>query len=342
MLHFDSDYMRGAHPEILNKLFETNWEQTTGYGSDEYTAGARKLILEACGLKDAEVFFMVGGTQTNATVIDGILYRHQGVVAADTAHINVHEAGAVEATGHKVLTINATNGKLSASDINEYIATFYRDESHKHMVEPGMVYISFPTELGTIYTKSELSELYDACKKANIPLFIDGARLGYGLASEECDITLSDLARLCDVFYIGGTKVGAFFGEAIVITNPSLLPNMIPLMKQHGGLLAKGRLLGLQFEVLFTNDLYFKISKNAINMAIKMKKAFIERSYKLFVDSPTNQQFFVLPNELIDKLSQHATFELWGPRCPEETPVRFVTDWGTSEDEIDSLIKLID
>lgn len=340
MLHFDCDYMEGAHPEVMRRLMETNLEQTPGYGNDRYTGNAKKLILEACGLdgKTGKVFLLVGGTQTNATVIDGLLARHEGVLAADTAHINVHEAGAIESTGHKVLALPSYDGKVKAADIEKYIKDFYADESHMHMVTPGMVYISHPTELGTLYRFSELEAISRVCRKAGIPLYLDGARLGYGLAADGTDVTLKDVARLCDVFYIGGTKIGTLFGEAVVVTRPDLLRNFIPLVKQHGALLAKGRLLGVQFETLFTDGLYMEISRHAVNMAMKLKKAFTDNGYRLFIDSPTNQQFVYLPNEEIDRLRKIASFELWGPRKDKETPVRFVTNWATRKEDVNEFI----
>lgn len=340
MLHFDCDYMEGAHPEVMRRLMETNLEQTPGYGNDRYTGNAKKLILEACGLdgKTGKVFLLVGGTQTNATVIDGLLARHEGVVAADTAHINVHEAGAIESTGHKVLALPSYDGKVKAADIEKYIKDFYADESHMHMVTPGMLYISHPTELGTLYSFSELEAISRVCRKAGIPLYLDGARLGYGLAADGTDVTLKDVARLCDVFYIGGTKIGTLFGEAVVVTRPDLLRNFTPLVKQHGALLAKGRLLGVQFETLFTDGLYMEISRHAVNMAMKLKKAFTDNGYRLFIDSPTNQQFVYLPNEEIDRLRKIASFELWGPRKDKETPVRMVTSWATREEDVDEFI----
>lgn len=340
-MHFDTDYMEGAHPEVMRRLLETNLEQTTGYGSDPYTLHAKERIRQACGVPDAGVHFLVGGTQTNATVIDGLLRQHEGVIAAETAHINVHESGAIEATGHKVLTLPQHDGKLNAEEVGKYIHDFYRDETYEHMVAPGMVYISHPTELGTLYRLEELEKLSAVCRRANIPLYMDGARLGYGLAAENTDVTLTDIARLCDVFYIGGTKVGALFGEAVVAPNPNRLPHFFPLIKQHGALLAKGRLLGIQFETLFTDNLYERMGKHAVRLALKLKEAFKSKGYKLQLDSPTNQQFVCLPNETIDRLLQHATFELWGPRGEKETVVRFVTSWATREEDVDTFIRLL-
>ena len=340
-MHFDTDYMEGAHPDVMRRLLETNLEQTVGYGSDPYTQRAKDLIRKACGVPEAGVHFLVGGTQTNSTVIDGLLRQHEGVIAAETAHINVHESGAIEATGHKVLTLPQHNGKLEAEEVEKYITDFYRDETYEHMVAPGMVYISHPTELGTLYSLDELEKLSAVCRRANIPLYMDGARLGYGLAAENTEVTLTDIACLCDVFYIGGTKVGALFGEAVVAPDPKRLPHFFPLIKQHGALLAKGRLLGIQFETLFTDHLYDRMGKHAVRLALKLKEAFKSKGYKLQLDSPTNQQFVCLPNETIDRLLQHATFELWGPRGEKETVVRFVTSWATREEDVDAFIRLL-
>lgn len=341
MIHFDTDYMEGAHPEVIRRLTETNLEQTVGYGNDPYTARAKELIRKACGQPEAAVHFLVGGTQTNATVIDGLLAHHEGVLAAETAHINVHESGAIEATGHKVITLPQHEGKLQADEVKAYITDFYRDETYEHMVAPGMVYISHPTEYGTLYTLDELENLSRVCREAHIPLYMDGARLGYGLASPGTNVTLKDIARLCDAFYIGGTKVGTLFGEAVVAPDPKRLPHFFPLIKQHGALLAKGRLLGIQFETLFTDGLYERLGAHAVRLALKLKQAFIQKGYRLHLDSPTNQQFVCLPNETIDRLAQEATFELWGPRGETETVVRFVTSWATREADVDTLISLL-
>lgn len=341
MIHFDTDYMEGAHPEIMRRLVETNLDQTTGYGTDPYTAKAKELIRKACGKPDAAVYFLVGGTQTNATVIDALLDKFEGVLAAETAHINVHEAGAIEASGHKVLTLPQHDGKVNKDDVEKYITDFYRDETYEHMVAPGMLYISHPTEFGTLYTLEELKGLKAVCQKAGIPLYMDGARLGYGLATDSTNVTLKDIAEICDVFYIGGTKVGALFGEAVVAADPNTLPHFFPIVKQHGALLAKGRLLGVQFEALFTNNMYLEIGRHAVRLAMKLKKAFLEKGYKIHIDSPTNQQFVCMPNTVIDRLSKYASFELWGPRGETETVVRFVTDWATSEKDVDKLIELL-
>lgn len=339
-LHFDSDYMRGAHPEILKRLVETNMEQTPGYGTDGYTDHAKHLIKEACGLPEAEVYLLVGGTQTNSTVIDGLLYRHEGVLAAETAHINVHESGAIEYTGHKVLTLPSHQGKLLAKEVRDYLTSFYADDTYEHMVSPGMVYISYPTEYGTLYTRDELAELHEICHEYNIPLFIDGARLGYGLAADK-SVTLKDIASLCDVFYIGGTKVGALFGEAVVFGRRGMVKHPVALIKLHGALLAKGRLLGVQFETLFTGDMYVDIAGNAISRAMELKNGFVKHGYVPYIDSPTNQQFFKLPNEVVDKLMEIATFEYWGPRGETESVVRFVTDWATTAEDVESLLSAL-
>ncbi len=341
MIHFDSDYMAGAHPEILEALVRTNLEHTAGYGNDPYTAEAKALIRKAVGVEDAQVFFLVGGTQTNATVIDGILARHEGVVAADSGHIAVHESGAIEASGHKVLTLPHHEGKLRAEEVERYIEDFYADETYPHMVAPGMVYISQPTEYGTIYSLAELEALGAVCRKHAIPLYIDGARLGYGLKAEGADFTLKDVARIADVFYIGGTKVGALFGEAVVVTNPKLLRNLFPLVKQHGALLAKGRLLGLQFGVLFRDGLYERIGEKAVKHAITIRESFRKAGYEVVIESPTNQQFLRLPNEVIDRLRQDMSFDYWGSRGEKESIVRFVTSWATTDMDISRLQELV-
>ncbi len=341
MLQFDTDYMRGACQEIIRRLAETNLEQTQGYGADPYTERAKRLILRECGLTEGEVYFLVGGTQTNATVIDGLLSRYEGVMSASSGHINVHESGAIEASGHKVLVLPTENGKVKAQDVASYVEEFYADETFEHMVAPGALYISFPTELGSLYSLSELKDLGAVCRKHDIPLYIDGARLGYGLMAEGNEVTLRDIAECADVFYIGGTKVGALFGEAVVVKNKDLLPHFFPLIKQHGALLAKGRLLGLQFETLFTDGLYFRLAKNAIDRAMELKRALIAKGYTPFSDSDTNQQFFILPNQEMDALKERVSFEIWGVRGAKQTPVRFVTDWATTKEDVEELISYL-
>lgn len=337
MIYFDSDYMVGAHPDVLKALVDTNALHTSGYGSDSFTAQTSQLILSACSLEHGEVHLLEGGTQANAVVIDRLLDRNDGVIAADTAHINVHEAGAIESNGHKILTLPNVNGKLRADDIRQYVSDFYSDSTNGAMVRPAMVYISFPTELGTIYTRHELEEIRKVCDTYSMPLYIDGARLAYGLASEGNKVTLKDIAELSDVFYIGGTKCGALFGEAVVTRRPELLRRFRSLMKLHGAVLAKGRLLGVQFATLFTDGLYETIGRQGVEMAMKLKESFINKGYTPMIDSPTNQQFFILPNEVIDRLSQVASFELWGPKGESSSAVRFVTDWATTDGDIDTL-----
>ena len=341
MIRFDSDYMAGAHPEVLDALVRTNMELTAGYGNDPYTAEAKELIRKATGCADAEVMFLVGGTQTNATVIDGILARHEGVLAAESGHIAVHESGAIEASGHKVLTLPHYDGKVKAKDVERFIREFYADETYQHMVAPGMLYISQPTEYGTIYSLKELTELSEVCHSHNIPLYIDGARLGYALGAEEADFSLEDIARLVDVFYIGGTKMGTLFGEAVVVTNRSLLKNFFPLVKQHGALLAKGRLLGLQFGAMFRDGLYERLGRHAVQLATRLREIFRTAGYDVVIESPTNQQFVRLPNSVIDTLRQNASFDYWGPRGKEESIVRFVTSWATTEQDINELERLV-
>ena len=333
--------MAGAHPEILDALVRTNMELTAGYGNDPYTAEAKELIRKAVRCDDAEVMLLVGGTQTNATVIDGILARHEGVLAAESGHIAVHESGAIEASGHKVLTLPHYDGKVKAEDVERFITEFYADETYQHMVAPGMLYISQPTEYGTIYSLEELTELSNVCHNHDIPLYIDGARLGYALGAKEADFTLEDIARLADVFYIGGTKMGTLFGEAVVVTNRSLLKNLFPLVKQHGALLAKGRLLGLQFGAMFRDGLYERLGRHAVQLATRLREVFRTAGYEIVIESPTNQQFVRLPNSVIDTLRQSGSFDYWGPRGKEQSIVRFVTSWATTEQDIDELERLI-
>lgn len=340
MIHFDCDYMAGAHPEVLDAIVSNNQKQTPGYGEDGFCKNAKDLIRKACDCPDAAVHFMVGGTQTNATVLDGLLRRTEGVIAAETAHINVHESGAIELSGHKVIALPSHEGKLNPDEVADYLHNFYADETWPHMVAPGAVYISFPTEFGTIYSLDELTRLSAVCKEYRIPFYIDGARLGYGLAASK-DVTLQDIARLADAFYIGGTKMGALFGEAVVCSSPDLLPRFFTLMKARGSVLAKGRLLGMQFETFFKGDLYERIGRHGVSLAQQIRAAFETKGYKTFIDSPTNQQFFILPNTLIDRLLPVATFEYWGPRGETESKVRFVTSWETTEEDIRTLATLL-
>ncbi len=337
MVSLDCDYNNGCHPAILRRLAETNDKKSKTYGYDEWTESAKAKIREACDDPDAQIRFLVGGTQTNATVIDSLLQSYEGVVAVQTAHINSHEAGAIEFTEHKVITIPGHDGKMDPKELEQYMNEFLDDANSEHSVYPGMVYITFPTELGTLYTKDELTKLYELCQKYHLPLYIDGARLGYGLMSPENDITLPYLAHHCDVFYIGGTKVGALCGEAVVFTHNNAHPHFFNIVKQHGALMAKGRVVGLQFETLFTDNLYFEISKHAIDMAMQVKQIFKEAGYPFLVDSPTNQQFVILPNEELPHLSQNILFETWGKVDPTHTACRFVTSWATTKEEIEEL-----
>lgn len=337
MISFASDYIAGAHPFVLQRLVETNMEMLSGYGTDEYCISAAEKIKKACNCPDGEVFFLVGGTQTNQIIIDTMLDSHEGVIAATTGHVSSHEAGAIEFSGHKVLTLPETEGKISANDIKNTLEKFWNDANHDHMVFPGMVYISFPTEYGTIYKKSELTQIYDVCKEYNIPLFIDGARLGYGLCSNECDIRMDELAGLCDVFYIGGTKVGALCGEAVVFTHNNTPKHFVTKIKQHGALLAKGRLLGIQFDALFTDDLYMKISKHAIEMADELKNIFSEKGYSFYIDSPTNQQFIIIDDEKLKDLESKVVFSFWDKYNDTQTVVRFATSWSTTQEDLNYL-----
>lgn len=339
MIRFNCDYLEGAHPKILEKLLETNFVQTLGYGEDEYCERARAVIREKCGAPDAYVQFLVGGTQTNTTVIASILRPYQGVLCANTGHINAHETGAIEATGHKVLALPSEDGKITAAQVQEAYDIHWSDGSHEHIVQPGMVYISHPTENGTLYTKEELKALYETCQKLELPLFLDGARLGYGLMSQGSDLTWQDIAALTDVFYIGGTKVGALFGEAVVMTNLSLTKDFRYMIKQRGGMLAKGRLLGIQFETLLSDGLYEEIAGKAVDQAMRLKEAFLDKGYPLLYDSYTNQQFPILPNSQLKQLEEKYSFELWTAMDEEYSAVRFCTSWATKDEDIDALIE---
>lgn len=340
MISFENDYNQGAHPEILKRLMETNREPLSGYGTDPYSESARKKILTACGCEGGEVHFLVGGTQTNAVVIDAMLQGYEGVVAADTGHVAVHEAGAVEFTGHKVLTVPHRDGKIAPKVLERYLAGFYQDENHEHMVFPGMVYISHPTEFGTLYTKQELEQLSQICRQYEIPLFLDGARLGYGLMSSGTDVTLPDIASLCDVFYIGGTKVGALCGEAVVF--PRKAPrHFMTAVKQHGALLAKERLLGIQFDTLFTDDLYFEISRHAIQMAEELKEVLRKKGSRFAWESPTNQQFVILEDEMLERLKKEVAVSFWEKADENHTTVRFATSWATESGDIRRLEELL-
>ncbi|MBE6823940.1 MAG: aminotransferase class I/II-fold pyridoxal phosphate-dependent enzyme [Ruminococcaceae bacterium] len=341
MLSFESDYIQGAHSSILHRLCETNLEPLVSYGGDKYSLSAKSKIKALCKREDAQVFLLTGGTQTNQIVIDTMLHDTEGVVCANTGHINGHESGAIEYTGHKVITVEHKHGKVNANDVSRLLFDFYSDENHEHVVFPGMVYVSHPTEYGTLYSLNELESLSAVCKEYDIPLYLDGARLGYGLMSNGTDVTLEDIARLCDVFYIGGTKVGALCGEAVVFTHNNAPKRFFSSIKQHGALLAKGRVLGVQFDTLFTDDLYFKISRHAIEMADMMRKAFAQKGYKFFIETITNQIFVVLDNEKLEQLKDQVSFGFWEKLDDNHTVVRFASSWATTIDDVNALISVL-
>lgn len=341
MILFYSDYLEGAHPEILRRMQETNLVQTPGYGLDPYCDEARQIIRDVCGTPNADVHFLVGGTQTNATVIASILKPYQGALCASTGHINAHETGAIEHSGHKVLPLPSAEGKITAQQVRDALEAHYNDPSSEHTVQPGMLYISFATEFGTLYKRQELIDIKKVCAEWSIPLFIDGARLGYGLMSSECDITIKELASIADVFYIGGTKQGALFGEAVVINKESLKKDFRYMIKQNGGMLAKGRLLGIQFSTLFTDDLYFKIARNADILAEKLTAALKSKGYAFYAESPTNQVFPILSIQTAERLSKDFGFEQWGKVDDTHIAVRFCTSWATTEAQIDALIEAL-
>lgn len=332
---FESDYNNGAHPAVLQHLLETNIQQSASYGYDLWSEQAREKIRAACDCPEADIYFLVGGTQANATIIDALLPSYGAVVATETAHINVHESGAVEASGHKVITLPSHEGRIMPSELADYLRRFHADPTWEHMAFPGMVYITFPTELGTIYQAKNIAQICDICQQYEIPLFIDGARLGYGLAAEGSDITLPWLTRHCDAFYIGGTKVGALCGEAVVF--PHGAPRgFFTIVKRHGALLAKSRVAGVQFDALFTDGLYFSISRHAIQMAMRLRKLFTEAGIPI-KESPTNQQFVVLTNQQLDVLMQKVLFETWEPIDDTHTLCRFVTSWATTDADLSTL-----
>lgn len=338
---FESDYNNGAHPLVLQHLIDTNTMQSQSYGFDAWSEQARNKIRTACQCPDADIFFLVGGTQTNATVIDGMLQTYEGVIAVQTAHINVHESGAVEASGHKVITLPSHAGKMDAGELEAWLKAFHADPTLEHMVIPGMVYITFPTELGSVYTAKEIEDILSVCRKYELKLFIDGARLGYGLASSECDFNLSWLAHHCDAFYIGGTKVGALCGEAVVFPRGNAPRHFMNIVKRHGALLAKSRLAGVQFDALFTDNLYQNIAQHAISMAMKVRQIFTDAGIPLR-DSSTNQQFVELTNKQMEQLMQSVLFETWEPLDANHTLCRFVTSWATTEEDLQALKSALD
>ncbi len=341
MLRFNCDYLEGAHPKIMERLVATNYEQTVGYGMDHYTMDAKEKIKAACECDDATVYFLVGGTQVNATMLDSMLRSYEGVMAADNGHISVHEAGAIEFTGHKVITIPGVEGKVTAENARAYLTSFYKD-IWSHMVRPGAIYISHPSEYGTLYTEAELKELRAICDEYDMKLFMDGARLGFALASENTDVTLPIIAKYCDAFCIGGTKIGSLFGEAAVFTRKGEGTHFFTEIKQHGALLAKGRLLGLQFDTLFTDNLYMEISDRADKQAMRIRRAFEAKGYRAFTDSYTNQQFFVIDKAKLAELSEHVVVDDWGDIDAEENHlIRITTSWATSDESVDYLISLL-
>lgn len=341
MIYFNCDYTEGAHPEIMRRFLETNLVQTVGYGEDEYCESARRRILALCRNENAQVHFLVGGTQANFTVISAALRAHQAVVAAVSGHIAVHETGAVEATGHKVITLPSDDGKITAAQVRACYDAHWNDSTHEHMAQPAMVYLSNPTENGTLYSKAELTAISEVCRACGLTLFVDGARMGYGLASPKNDLTLADYAALCDVFYIGGTKVGALFGEAVVICKPELQRDFRYHIKQRGGMLAKGRLLGVQFDTLFTDELYFEISKHAVDLALELRAAFEKKGWPLLYDSWTNQQFPVLPDEVYERLKEKFVLSFWEKTDAHHTAVRVCTSWATTRESVQALIDAI-
>ena len=342
MIRLNCDYLEGAHPKILERLCKTNYDQTKPYGFDEITISAKEKIKKACGLEDeGDVYFMVGGTQTNATMLDFILRNFEGVIAADTGHISVHEAGAIEYSGHKVITLPAANGKVCPKMAEDYLDNFYKDATWFHMTPPGAVYISHPSEYGTLYTEAELKALRELCDKYHLQLYLDGARLGSAIASENTDVTLKTIAKYCDSFCIGGTKNGALFGEAAVFTRKEDAAHFVTFIKQHGALLAKGRMLGIQFDELFEDGLYFKLGEHANKLAMKIKRAFLEKGYELYSESYTNQQFFLVPDEKLKEISKTVAVDDWGPMGDGKHLIRVTTSWATTEEMADTLINLL-
>ena len=341
MLYFENDYSEGAHPKILQRLMDTNMEHLSGYGSDRYTTLAKDKIRKLCNCPEAEIYFLVGGTQTNQTVIDSVLRSFEGVIAAETGHVSVHEAGAIEFTGHKVLTLPQHDGKLCARELEAYMETFLGADSHEHMVFPGMVYISHPTEYGTLYTKDELKELSQVCRHFKLPLYIDGARLITGLACPENELSLPDIADLCDVFYIGGTKAGTLCGEAVVFTKNNTPAHFLTQIKQHGALLAKGRLCGVQFDALFTDELYKETGRNAIETAALLREGLRKKGYTFYNSSPTNQLFLVMENSRLEELKNHVVYSFWEKADDTHTVIRFATSWATAREDVEKLLSLL-
>lgn len=341
MISLESDYNNGAHPLVLQRLIDTNNVKALTYGFDEFTESAKQRIRVVCNAPDAQIWFLSGGTQTNATVIDGALHTYEGVIAVDSGHIATHEAGAIEFTEHKIITLPGKDGKLGAEQLDKFMDDFTHDGNASHSVYPGLVYITLPTEYGTLYSAKELDDIYQVCRKYEIKLYVDGARLGYALMADGNDITLPFLAEHCDMFYIGGTKIGALCGEAIVFPKGNAHKHFFSIIKQHGALMAKGRLIGCQFDALFTDDLYLKLARHANEMATKIKHLFVENGYKMLFDTTTNQQFVILPNEEVKRLEKEVLFTHWGKYDADNMIARFVTSWDTPESDIEALGKLL-
>ena len=339
MIRFECDYLEGALPEIMERLVNTNLEQTPGYGTDHFCREAAEKIKKECRSPQADVHFLMGGTQTNTTVIAASLRPHQGVITAESGHINTHEDGAIESTGHKVLALPSRDGKLTLSQVSSYVREYWDDENHEHVVQPAMVYISQPTENGTVYTKKELEDFSRFCQENGLILFLDGARLATALVCGGDVPSLADIARLCDVFYIGGTKMGALFGEAVVITNDKIKKDFRCIMKQRGATLAKGRLLGLQFDTLFTDGLYYRAAQLAVSEAMRLRRAVEEKGWELYYDSPTNQQYPVIPNDCLEKLGKKYSYATWARLSDGRTATRFCTSWASRPEDVDALIE---
>ena len=336
MIRFESDYLEGALPEVMQALCDTNYAQTPGYGEDEYCREAADMIRVKCSAPDADVHFLVGGTQANMIVITAALRPHQAAIAAETGHIAVHETGSIEATGHKVITLKSGDGKITAAQVRSCVEAHWNDSTHEHMAQPALVYISQPTENGTVYSLAELEALSAVCREKGLLFYVDGARLGTALVSS--DMALPDLARLTDAFYIGGTKLGALFGEAVVITNRAIARDFRYIVKQRGGMFAKGRLLGVQFGALMRDGLYERTAKREVDLAMKLRAAFEAKGWPLYYDSPTNQQFPIVPDAVLEKLAEKYTFSHWGKVDGSHTAVRFCTSWATREEDVDALI----
>ena len=339
---FTSDYMEGAHPAILRRLAETNLLKTQGYGLDPFSDSARDKIRQACQCPEADIHFLIGGTQANATVIDALLKSYQGVLSADSGHINVHEAGAIELGGHKVLALPHSDGRIDPAVLEQWLTDFDGDDNHDHMVFPGMVYISQPTEFGTLYSLDHLEKLSRICRARGLPLYLDGARLAYALACPENDVTLADIARLCDVFYIGGTKCGALFGEAVVVPDPDLIPQFFTIIKQHGALLAKGRIAGIQFETLFSDGLYFQIGRRAIDAATRIRDWLRGHGFHFLMEAPTNQILIVLDDGLLQKLDESVEYNFWEKVDESHTAIRLATSWATTDEDVDGLLEVLE